>query len=373
MGLACTRFASARRLRGPRQPLVRGRPRRARRARCCACRGWPGSSARRSAVLPFPIKGGRLYLYNNNPLLRSGYPGTTGSRRATRTPPAAASWPPRGAGRRLGVVLLHSPDPAHAGAAAARPRLAARAADPRGAPSRIDERWRARVPNRRAPAPTARPTTCGSPAGRRGARPRHGAGARPPAPPRPAGPRRSPPWRSTPTLLGARAGRAAGRLGHDRRHGEAAAINRRLAARRPSTASRSCSARGARCSTTPRCCPPTGRRAPPARRCCWPTSAPPRCAARTPRERAERLVELLGADGLTVHLNPCRRRSSPRARRTSTGVLEGIAAVVARLAPRPVVAKEVGFGLDPEDVAAAARARASPPSTSRAPAARTGR
>ena len=30
------------------------------------------------AVLPFPIKGGKLYLYNNNPLLVYGYPGTTG-------------------------------------------------------------------------------------------------------------------------------------------------------------------------------------------------------------------------------------------------------------------------------------------------------
>ena len=30
---------------------------------------------RRSAVLPFPIKGHKLYLYNNNPLLRAGYRG----------------------------------------------------------------------------------------------------------------------------------------------------------------------------------------------------------------------------------------------------------------------------------------------------------
>jgi D-alanyl-D-alanine carboxypeptidase len=33
---------------------------------------------KRSAILPFPIKGGKLYLYNNNPLLRHGFPGTTG-------------------------------------------------------------------------------------------------------------------------------------------------------------------------------------------------------------------------------------------------------------------------------------------------------
>ncbi len=31
-----------------------------------------------SAVIPFPIKGGKLYLYNNNPLLIYRYPGTTG-------------------------------------------------------------------------------------------------------------------------------------------------------------------------------------------------------------------------------------------------------------------------------------------------------
>jgi D-alanyl-D-alanine carboxypeptidase len=34
--------------------------------------------ARRSAILPFPIKGGKLFLYNNNPLLRYGFPGVTG-------------------------------------------------------------------------------------------------------------------------------------------------------------------------------------------------------------------------------------------------------------------------------------------------------
>jgi D-alanyl-D-alanine carboxypeptidase len=67
---------------------------------------------RRRAVLPFPIKGGRIYLYNNNPLLRTGYPGTIGVKTgftdaAGRCLVAAA----RRNGRRLGVVLLHSPDP----------------------------------------------------------------------------------------------------------------------------------------------------------------------------------------------------------------------------------------------------------------------
>jgi D-alanyl-D-alanine carboxypeptidase len=67
---------------------------------------------RRQAVLRFPIKGGRLFLYNHNPLLRMRYPGTLGIKTgytdaAGRCLVAAV----RRDGRRLGVVLLHSPDP----------------------------------------------------------------------------------------------------------------------------------------------------------------------------------------------------------------------------------------------------------------------
>jgi D-alanyl-D-alanine carboxypeptidase len=67
---------------------------------------------RRQAILPFPIKGGRLYLYNHNPLLRMRYPGTLGIKTgftaaAGRCIVAAV----RRDGHRLGVVLLHSPDP----------------------------------------------------------------------------------------------------------------------------------------------------------------------------------------------------------------------------------------------------------------------
>ncbi len=66
----------------------------------------------RQAVLRFPIKGGKLFLFNNNPLLRTGYPGTIGVKTgytdaAGRCLVAAAQRD----GRRLGVVLLHSPDP----------------------------------------------------------------------------------------------------------------------------------------------------------------------------------------------------------------------------------------------------------------------
>ena len=67
---------------------------------------------RSQAILPFPIKGGRLWLYNHNPLLRANYPGTTGLKTgytdaAGRCLVATARRGPI----KLGVVLLHSPDP----------------------------------------------------------------------------------------------------------------------------------------------------------------------------------------------------------------------------------------------------------------------
>jgi D-alanyl-D-alanine carboxypeptidase (penicillin-binding protein 5/6) len=67
---------------------------------------------RRQAILPFPIKGGKLYLYNHNPLLQQNYPGTLGIKTgftdaAGRCLVAAVERD----GHRLGVVLLHSPDP----------------------------------------------------------------------------------------------------------------------------------------------------------------------------------------------------------------------------------------------------------------------
>ncbi len=65
-----------------------------------------------SAKLPFPIKGGKLYLYNNNPLLIYHYPGLTGLKTgftdaAGRCLVATAERH----GVRLGVVVLHSPNP----------------------------------------------------------------------------------------------------------------------------------------------------------------------------------------------------------------------------------------------------------------------
>ena len=67
---------------------------------------------RSRAIVRFPIKGGRLFLYNNNPLIRSGYRGVTGMKtgytdRAGRSIVATA----RRGRVELGVILLHSSDP----------------------------------------------------------------------------------------------------------------------------------------------------------------------------------------------------------------------------------------------------------------------
>ncbi len=64
------------------------------------------------ASLPFPIKGGKLHLANNNPFILKGTPGITGLKtgytsRAGRCYVITA----RRGGRHLGVVLLDTPDP----------------------------------------------------------------------------------------------------------------------------------------------------------------------------------------------------------------------------------------------------------------------
>jgi isopentenyl-diphosphate delta-isomerase len=73
-------------------------------------------------------------------------------------------------------------------------------------------------------------------------------------------------------------------------------------------------------------------------------------AAQVTPERALRVIDLLDADGLSVHLNPLQEALQPEGQPRFRGVLARIAATVERLAPAPVVVKEVGFGLDPEDV-----------------------
>jgi D-alanyl-D-alanine carboxypeptidase len=111
MGLACTRFSTPSGIRdagnhscaGDLAALARAVLRTPRLARIVR---------RRSAVLRFPTKGGKLHLYNTNPLLRARYRGATGVKTgytvaAGRCLVATAR---RGA-RSLGVVLLDSRDP----------------------------------------------------------------------------------------------------------------------------------------------------------------------------------------------------------------------------------------------------------------------
>jgi D-alanyl-D-alanine carboxypeptidase (penicillin-binding protein 5/6) len=66
---------------------------------------------RKQAVMKFPIKGHKLYLYNNNPLLKDNYPGTIGLK--TGYTDAAGmclvAAVQRGS-KRYGLVLLHTPN-----------------------------------------------------------------------------------------------------------------------------------------------------------------------------------------------------------------------------------------------------------------------
>jgi D-alanyl-D-alanine carboxypeptidase len=74
--------------------------------------------SKRSAVLPFPIKGGKLYLYNNNPLFRLGFPGLTGLKTGETNAAGLClvATAERG-GVRLASVLLNAPDLARESAA----------------------------------------------------------------------------------------------------------------------------------------------------------------------------------------------------------------------------------------------------------------
>jgi D-alanyl-D-alanine carboxypeptidase len=65
--------------------------------------------ASRSAILRFPIKGGRLFLYNNNPLMRMRYPGADGIKTGDTVAAGLCLVATARHGRTwLGVVLLHS-------------------------------------------------------------------------------------------------------------------------------------------------------------------------------------------------------------------------------------------------------------------------
>jgi D-alanyl-D-alanine carboxypeptidase (penicillin-binding protein 5/6) len=64
------------------------------------------------AILPFPIKGGRLYLDNNNPLLIYKYPGVTGMKTGeTEAAGRCLVATAERHGVRLGAIVLHSEDP----------------------------------------------------------------------------------------------------------------------------------------------------------------------------------------------------------------------------------------------------------------------
>jgi serine-type D-Ala-D-Ala carboxypeptidase (penicillin-binding protein 5/6) len=63
------------------------------------------------AVVPLPIKGGKVYLYNNNPLLVYDYPGATGLKTGyTELAGDCLVGTAERDGVKLGVVLLHSPE-----------------------------------------------------------------------------------------------------------------------------------------------------------------------------------------------------------------------------------------------------------------------
>jgi serine-type D-Ala-D-Ala carboxypeptidase (penicillin-binding protein 5/6) len=65
--------------------------------------------ATRMAIEPLPIKGGRVWLYNNNPLLIEDYPGTDGVKTGFTTRAGQCLVATARRGRRwLGVILLHS-------------------------------------------------------------------------------------------------------------------------------------------------------------------------------------------------------------------------------------------------------------------------
>jgi D-alanyl-D-alanine carboxypeptidase (penicillin-binding protein 5/6) len=110
MGLQCTRFATPSGLSdgdhscaGDLAALARAVLRTRRVARIVS---------RRSAVLPFPIRGGKLHLYNTNPLLRERYRGTTGIKTGYTIAAGRCLVATVQRGRtRLGVVLLRSREP----------------------------------------------------------------------------------------------------------------------------------------------------------------------------------------------------------------------------------------------------------------------
>lgn len=70
-----------------------------------------GIVKRKQAILPFPIKGGKLYLYSHEPLVKQDYPGALGIKTGfTDAAGHCVVGAAEQGGHRLGVILLHSPD-----------------------------------------------------------------------------------------------------------------------------------------------------------------------------------------------------------------------------------------------------------------------
>lgn len=68
-------------------------------------------------------------------------------------------------------------------------------------------------------------------------------------------------------------------------------------------------------------------------------------------DECRRLVDMLQADALVLHLNPVQEAVQPEGDTCFAGLLERIRAVCAKL-ERPVVVKEVGWGIAPQEVRA---------------------
>jgi serine-type D-Ala-D-Ala carboxypeptidase (penicillin-binding protein 5/6) len=110
LGLRCTRFVSSHGLENGNRSCAADL---AAIARIAMKERQVARIVRKSqSVLHFPIKGGKLYLYSHNPLLRARYPGTLGLKTGyTNAAGRCFVGVVRRGRRTLGVVLLRSPDP----------------------------------------------------------------------------------------------------------------------------------------------------------------------------------------------------------------------------------------------------------------------
>jgi isopentenyl diphosphate isomerase/L-lactate dehydrogenase-like FMN-dependent dehydrogenase len=80
--------------------------------------------------------------------------------------------------------------------------------------------------------------------------------------------------------------------------------------------------------------------------CCWPTWAPSSSTTATPFDQCRRAVEMIDADALILHLNPLQEAVQPEGDVNWKGLLHKIEEVCRTLG-KPVVAKEVGWGISP--------------------------